>query len=68
MRSGAFVWLAGLHAYVCVDAPKRRAAPSVVVRAHYGKAENMTGWPYTWDTCPYCGGDLDTTDHGEGAE
>ena len=68
MRAGEFVWLASLRAYVFPDGPKRRASPIAIVRSHYGKGENMTGWPYTFDTCPFCGGDLDTTDHGEGDE
>ena len=68
MGRGDFLWIAAFEAYVFIDAPKRRASAIAKLRAHYGKQEDMSGWPYTWTCCPWCGGDLDMPDNGEGEE
>lgn len=68
MQAGTFGHVAGVG-WVDYVAPKRRSAPVAIVRHALGKLPDLwSGWPYTWDCCPWCGGDCATPDQGEGPE
>lgn len=44
--------------WVWMEAPRRRVAPKVAWRLKFFDIANRGGDPYTWATCPFCGGDL----------
>lgn len=58
MVAGTFERVEGVG-WIDLTAPKRRSSPVAIVKYGLGKLREVwDGWPYVFDCCPWCGGDL----------
>jgi len=69
MRNGEFLWHHLLRGWIVTDIPERRPGVVALMRYAFGKSDTPpVRQPYTFDCCPWCGGDLAPLDDGEGPE
>lgn len=69
MARGEFCYHFALRGWVRIDVPERRPGTLVLMRYAFGKIDELPlRKPYTFETCIWCGGDLDAPDTGEGEE